>query len=78
MTETLKKPQLDEISERVTTGQRLSFEDGLALFHSNDLLLVGDLANLVRKRKNGRKTYFVVNRHINYSNISIWRNNGCY
>ncbi|MCK4908550.1 MAG: aminofutalosine synthase MqnE [Planctomycetes bacterium] len=77
MTETLKKPQLDEISERVTASQRLSFEDGLALFHSNDLLRIGELANLVRERKNGRKTYFVVNRHINYSNICLNRCSFC-
>ncbi|MEK7449020.1 MAG: aminofutalosine synthase MqnE [Planctomycetota bacterium] len=68
---------LPDIFNNVLAGERLSFEDGVALFNSDDLLTIGEMANLVRERKNGRKTYFVVNRHINYSNICINRCRFC-
>jgi aminodeoxyfutalosine synthase len=70
----VKKSELADIYEKVAAGQRLSREDGLRLYESHDLLAVGFLANLVRERLHGRKTYWVYNQHINYSNICT---NGC-
>jgi aminodeoxyfutalosine synthase len=58
----------------VAARERLSREDGLALFHSADLLGVGALAQMVRERLHGRKAFYIYNQHINYSNICI---NGC-
>ncbi len=60
---------LRDIGGKVLDGVRLSAKDGLALFHSQDLLGIGSLANIVRERKNGQAAYFVINRHINYTNI---------
>ena len=60
---------LGDILEKVQDGERLSFEDGIRLFHSPDLLAIGYLANIVRERKNGNNAYFIYNQHINYSNI---------
>ncbi|MBE0429503.1 MAG: aminofutalosine synthase MqnE [Thermoleophilia bacterium] len=60
---------LDLIEEKVTSGERLTFEDGLALLGSNDLLRVGALADLARKRIAGDDVYFVNNRHINHTNV---------
>lgn len=65
---------LADIHEKVVAGRRLSREDGLRLFESQDLLTIGFLANLVRQRLHGQQTYWVYNQHINYSNICI---NGC-
>ncbi|MGB9826788.1 MAG: aminofutalosine synthase MqnE, partial [Desulfofundulus sp.] len=65
--------ELKAIAEKVQAGERLSFEDGVRLFKSGDLLTIGFLANLVRERKNGSRTYFIVNRHINHTNICINR-----
>lgn len=62
---------LKDIIYKVENGERLSREDGIRLFKSGDLLTIGYLANLVRERKNGNKTYFIVNRHINHTNICI-------
>ncbi|MBI5186245.1 MAG: aminofutalosine synthase MqnE [Nitrospinae bacterium] len=62
-------PSLEPIREKVEKGERLSFQDGLDLFRSPDLLGVGALANIVRERKNGNRAYFIVNRHINPTNI---------
>lgn len=44
-------------------------EDGVRLFESNDVHAIGAAANEVRRRINGNRTYYVVNRHINYTDI---------
>lgn len=61
--------KLNEIGARVDAGERLSFEDGLALFATDDLNGLGKLADSVRRRKHGRTTYFNVNRHFNPTNV---------
>ncbi len=65
---------LSSIYDKVSAGERLSFEDGLKLYETPDLLSVGALANIVRERKNGNRAYFNRNQHINYTNIC---NKGC-
>ncbi len=65
----IQKAGLGEILEKVEGGERLSVEDGLKLYKHNNLLDLGYLANIVRNRLNGDKTYFIYNQHINYSNI---------
>jgi len=62
---------LSAIADKVLAGERLSFEDGVALFESNDLLALGYLANHVREKLHGRRTYFNVNRHINPTNVCV-------
>ena len=54
---------LTAVAEKVESGDRLSFEDGLALFATDDLPALGKLADSVRRRKHGRTTFFNVNRH---------------
>jgi cyclic dehypoxanthinyl futalosine synthase len=57
-------------AERVWAGERLSFEDGLRLFQTDDLLFLGSLADLVRQRKHpGRTVTFNIGRNINYTNV---------
>ncbi len=60
---------LGDIHRRVQAGQRLTFEDGLKLYQTENILAVGWLANQVRERINGNNAYFIYNQHINYSNI---------
>ncbi|MFQ3587714.1 MAG: CofH family radical SAM protein [Fimbriimonadaceae bacterium] len=62
-------PDLMDIYEKVQDGVRLGFEDGLRLYRTPNLTGVGYLANLVRERRHGAKTYWVRNQHINYTNI---------
>src|SRR5215475_4356119 len=57
------------IVEKVEAGERLSFDDGIALYETDDLNGLGRLADFVRRRKHGRKTYFNVNRHLNDTNV---------
>jgi aminodeoxyfutalosine synthase len=49
----------------------------LALFESNQLLAIGELAALANRKKNGDRVYFNVNRHINYTNLCINRCKFC-
>ncbi len=60
---------LGDILEKVEAGERLSCDDGIRLYNSNDILALGYMANLVRNRINGDNAYFIYNQHINYSNI---------
>ena len=65
----LTESSLKEISDKVAGGERLSFDDGVALFNSNDLNGLGKLADTVRRRQHGRTAYFNVNRHFNPTNV---------
>jgi len=70
----VQKSELADIYDKVMADHRLSRDDGLRMFQTNDLLTLGFLANLVRERFHGEKTYWVYNQHINYSNVCV---NGC-
>jgi aminodeoxyfutalosine synthase len=63
--------RLEVVAEKVKLGQRLSFDDGVLLDTTPDLLTVGWLANLVRERLHGNVTYFNVNRHINPTDVCV-------
>ncbi len=60
---------LSGIRAKVEGGQRLSFEDGVRLFKSHDLIAIGQMADLARRRKVGNSAYFIQNRHINHTNV---------
>ena len=64
----------DEIRKKVEAGQRLSAADGEFLFSPEvDLHAVGELADAVRRRKNGNVAYYNLNLHINPTNVCIFR-----
>ncbi|UFJ39664.1 aminofutalosine synthase MqnE [Brevibacillus humidisoli] len=60
---------LEPIVEKVTAGERLSLSDGLALYQSDDLMTIGQLANYVNQQKNGNSVYFIQNMYINPTNV---------
>jgi 2-iminoacetate synthase ThiH len=60
---------LNELAYKIEAGERLSFEDGMALFSTTDVPALGRLADTVRRRLHGRTTYYNVNRHFNPTNI---------
>ena len=64
-------PRLRPILEKVEVGQRLSYDDGVTLYQTSDILSVGYMANLVRERLHGSTTYFNVNRHINPTDVCV-------
>src|SRR5262249_46505847 len=68
---------LKAIRDKVESGQRLSFDDGIAVEQSNDLFELGSLANLVRERYNGNFGYYNVNTHINPTNVCVYTCDFC-
>ncbi len=75
--ETASDPFVREVVVKVQAGERLQFEDGLRLYRSRDVHRLGELANLVRERLHGRRVYYNVNRHINYTNYCVLRCRFC-
>jgi aminodeoxyfutalosine synthase len=63
--------RLRPVLEKVMAQERLSYEDGVAMFRSTDILALGYLANQVRERLHGHVTYFNVNRHINPTDVCV-------
>jgi aminodeoxyfutalosine synthase len=61
--------KLAQIADKVAAGVRLTFEEGMSLFSTDDLPALGRLADEVRRSKHGRTTYFNVNRHFNPTNV---------
>ncbi|WP_129125315.1 aminofutalosine synthase MqnE [Geomonas oryzae] len=66
-----------EIAEKVHSGVRIDEAEALFLFEYPDLLALGELAQTVNERRNGRKVFFNVNRHINHTNICVNRCRFC-
>jgi len=65
---------LDQIREKIDAGRRLSGEEGQFLFRPEvDLHAMGELADAVRKRKNGDRVCYNVNVHLNPTNVCIYR-----
>jgi aminodeoxyfutalosine synthase len=68
---TFQDTALDTVRDKVLAGRRLGFEDGVALYRTNDLLGLGRLANQVREQRHGDAAYFVWNTHINHTNVCV-------
>jgi aminodeoxyfutalosine synthase len=62
---------LRPIFAKVIEGVRISEQDALTLYASNDLQAVGLIADTVRRQKNGNRASYILNRYINYSNLCI-------
>jgi aminodeoxyfutalosine synthase len=61
---------LAPIREKVEASERLDFEDGLTLMETDDLLALGELADLARRRRGGNdEVYFVQNLYLNQTNV---------
>jgi aminodeoxyfutalosine synthase len=68
---------LESIKEKVVNGARIDDDEALWLFRSKELLEIGSIAALANGRKSGRRVFFNVNRHINYTNICVNRCTFC-
>ncbi|MBI5764215.1 MAG: CofH family radical SAM protein [Planctomycetes bacterium] len=77
MVATQTASSLADIAARVEAGARLTFDEGVRLYASRDIHEIGRLANIVRRRLNGDRAYFNINRHINYSNFCVLRCKFC-
>jgi aminodeoxyfutalosine synthase len=68
---------LSGIRKKVLAGKRITEEDALRMFESDDLFTLGALASHVAEKKNGGKAFFIRNRHINPTNICVNRCKFC-
>jgi len=66
-----KDKSLISIWEKVQSGQELTFEDGIALYNSPDLISIGKMAHWLQREKSGDAVYFVVNQKIEPTNICV-------
>ena len=57
--------------EKVLGQERLSLEDGIRLFETRDFPAVGRMADHVKSQREGNRVFFVLNRHINPTNICV-------
>ena len=58
-----------EIEKKVRSGQRLTADEGLYLYEEAPLEPLGELANWVREERHGNRTSYIINMHLNYSNV---------
>ncbi len=72
-----KDPSLNKIGEKILAEERITAEEGLALFEKGDLPWLGSLANMVRERKHGDVTYFNRNFHIEPTNVCVFSCHFC-
>src|SRR6266516_4824423 len=61
---------LAEVREKIEAGERLKLDDGVALMESDDLLALGELADLARRGRGGSdEVYFAQNLYLNQTNV---------
>lgn len=65
----VRDPALVAVADKVLSGQRLSFDEGMLLYRTPDLPTVARLADLVRERLVGNKAYFVHSLRLSQTNI---------
>jgi len=68
---------LEQIREKVNTGERITDEEGLILFEKASLGFVGSLANQVKEKLQGDKVFFNRNFHIEPTNVCVFSCNFC-
>ncbi len=74
----MSQPVLRDIRAKVEADERLSAADGAVLLSSEvDLHELGELADIVRHRKNDNKAYYNLNLHLNPTNVCIFRCDFC-
>jgi aminodeoxyfutalosine synthase len=61
--------RMQDIRDKVRQGERLTLEDGVFLYQSDDLLSIGQMANEANLRKNGKKVYFIENMSLYFTNV---------
>jgi aminodeoxyfutalosine synthase len=69
----LRASELQAIAERLSAGQRLTADDALALYETDDLTGLGHLADTVNRARNGNVVTFAANQHINPTNVCVLR-----
>ena len=64
--------ELQQIGEKILAAERITPAEGLLLFEKGSLSYLGALANFVREKLHGNKTYFNRNFHIEPTNVCVF------
>ncbi|SHM05870.1 aminofutalosine synthase MqnE [Mucilaginibacter sp. OK098] len=63
---------LKQVAEKVLRGERITFDEGVLLYEEGELGYLGVLANYIREKRHGDKTYFNRNFHIEPTNLCVY------
>jgi aminodeoxyfutalosine synthase len=63
---------LKHIAQKVLNGERITFDEGVLLYEKGELSYLGVLANYIRNKRHGDKTYFNRNFHIEPTNLCVY------
>ena len=72
-----QSPELDAVTSKVISGEPLNPSEGLFLFEKGEPAYLGILADVVRKKFNGNKAWFIRNFHVEPTNICVNRCSFC-
>jgi aminodeoxyfutalosine synthase len=64
--------ELKSIAEKVYNDERISNDDALLLFNEGSISFTGSLANYIREKKHGNRTYFNRNFHLEPTNVCLY------
>jgi aminodeoxyfutalosine synthase len=65
-------PELKAIAQKVYNNERITFDEGVLLYEKGELAYLGTLANYIREKRHGDKTYFNRNFHIEPTNLCVY------
>ncbi len=65
----ISDPKLEPLADKVLEGKRLTFDEGMTLFHTHDFPTLARLADIVRERRVGDKAYYVHSLRLSQTNI---------
>jgi aminodeoxyfutalosine synthase len=71
------REKLLSIRDKVLSGDRIYFDEGVLLYTHGDLSFLGSLANFIREKKHGDRTYFNRNFHIEPTNVCVYTCSFC-
>ncbi len=63
--------EIERIRKKVESEEPIDFDDAKAILESNNILEIGEIARYIKFKKDGKKVYFVFNKHINYTNLCV-------
>jgi len=63
--------RLAETQEKIESGIRLNYDDGLHLLQTTDIHGLGYLARTEKEKRTGKDAFYIINRQVNPTNICV-------
>jgi aminodeoxyfutalosine synthase len=67
----IRDQRLRTVRDKVHAGERLTRDEGLLLFQTEDLHGLGRMADFTKSRLHGDQVFFVMNRYVNPTNVCV-------